>query len=103
MTSHEPPTFAVAVTFQIKPEFADRFRQRILQQAHDSMNKEPGCCQFSVTVDESNPATFFLYEAYVDGEAFVAHRQTPHFSDYDRTVAGWIESKQVRRLSVLKP
>lgn len=95
------PTFAVAVTFEIKSEFIDQFRTRILQQAHDSVTLEPGCCQFEVLTDESDASIFFLYETYVDAEAFQAHRQTPHFADYDRTVASWVASKQVRRLAVL--
>ncbi len=93
------PTFAVAVTFEIKPEFIEAFRRRILQQAKDSLAKEPGCCQFDVLTDESNPAVFFLYETYVDAAAFQSHRETPHFADYDRTVIDWIQSKTVRRLN----
>ncbi len=96
------PTFAIVVVFEIKPEFADEFRVRILQQAHDSVANEPGCCQFDVLQDESNPTTIFLYETYVDAQAFETHKQTPHFADYDRTVANWVASKQVRRLAMLQ-
>lgn len=92
------PTFAIAVTIEIKPAFIEQFRVRILQQAQDSIAKEPDCCQFDALRDESNPSIFFLYETYVDAHAFEKHKQTPHFADYDRTVANWIASKQVRRL-----
>ncbi len=97
------PTFAIAVTFEIKPPFIEAFRIRVLQQAHDSVTKEAGCLQFDVLVDESSQATFFLYETYVDAEAFVAHKETSHFKDFDSTVADWIASKQVRRLLLLEP
>ncbi len=96
------PTFAIAVVFEIKPEFADEFRVRILQQARDSITNEPGCCQFDVLQDESNPTSFFLYETYIDVQAFETHKQTLHFADYDRTVASWVASKQVRRLTMLQ-
>ena len=96
------PTFAIAVTFHIKPESVEQFRARILQQAEDSMRLEPGCCQFDVLTDETDHSIFFLYETYVDAQAFEAHRSTPHFADYDRTVADWIVSKQVRRLAFLE-
>lgn len=102
MNPIKQPRFAVAVIFEIKPEYIDSFRSRILQQAQDSVDKEPGCCQFDVLTDESDAATFFLYETYVDAEAFEAHKQTEHFADYDRTVANWIESKQIRRLAVVR-
>ncbi len=96
------PTFAIAVTFKIKAEFVNEFRTRIVQQARDSIQLEPGCCQFDVLTDEADPATFFLYETYVDAEAFETHKQTQHFADYDRTVAGWVQSKQVQRLTMLE-
>jgi (4S)-4-hydroxy-5-phosphonooxypentane-2,3-dione isomerase len=95
------PTFAVAVVFDIKSEFVDRFRERVLQQAKDSVEKEPGCYQFDVLADQSNPTTFFLYETYLDAEAFNAHKQTSHFADFDSTVTSWVASKEVRRLRML--
>lgn len=97
------PTFAIAVTFQIKPEHAESFRERILRQATDSVEKESGCCQFDVLTDESDPTTFFLYETYVDSEAFETHKRTPHFADYDATVADWVVAKQVRRMRLASP
>lgn len=95
------PQFAIAVVFEIKNEHVDQFRERIIQQAKDSLEREPDCCQFDVLTDEKSPSTFFLYETYVDAAAFEAHKQTPHFADYDRTVADWVESKQIRRLKML--
>mgnify|MGYP003637831002 CR=1 FL=1 len=95
------PEFAIAVTFEIKPEFVEQFHARILQQATDSLTKEPGCCQFDVLLDEAAPTTFFLYETYVDAAAFDAHKQTEHFADYDRAVADWVTDKSVRRLNMV--
>ncbi len=96
------PSFAIAVTFEIKPEHADDFRARVLQQARDSVAKEPGCRQFDVLQDESSPTTFFLYETYVDAQAFEAHRQTTHFADFGSTVGPWVALKQLRRLNMLE-
>ena len=91
-------TFAIAVTFHIKPEFVDQFRQRVLQQASDSVRLEEGCHQFDVLVDESDPSVIFLYETYDDAAAFDAHRATPHFADFNQTVTDWVLTKDVRRL-----
>ncbi len=96
------PTFAIAVTFHIKPEYIVNFRTRILQQASDSLRLEEGCCQFDVLESESDPTMYFLYETYVDAAAFETHKTTPHFADYDQAVAGWIESKHVHRLNLLE-
>jgi (4S)-4-hydroxy-5-phosphonooxypentane-2,3-dione isomerase len=92
------PTFAIAVTFHIKSEFVDAFRSRVLQQASDSLRLEEGCYQFDVLVDESDPSIIFLYETYADAAAFEDHRATPHFADFSRTIADWVESKELRRL-----
>lgn len=96
------PTFAIAVTFRIKPECIDSFQKRVLQQARDSVQREPGCCQFDVHVAQSDPAVFFLYESYTDADAFAEHRTTAHFSDFDKQVTPWVESKEVVRLNVVK-
>ncbi|TWU15416.1 putative quinol monooxygenase [Allorhodopirellula heiligendammensis] len=95
------PTFAIAVTFRIKPEHVDAFQTRVLEQARDSVDREPGCHQFDVLVAESDPATFALYETYTDAAAFADHKLTPHFLDFDATVSDWVESKDVRRLMLL--
>jgi quinol monooxygenase YgiN len=96
------PTFAIVVTFKIKPEKTEDFLPRVRQQAQDSLRLEEGCNQFDVLVDETDPNTIVLYETYSDAQAFDVHRQTPHFADFNTTVTPWIESKEVRRLTLLK-
>lgn len=96
------PSFAIAVTFVIKPDCVERFRTRVLQQAADSLQKEPGCCQFDVLSDESKSNVFFLYETYVDAAAFDEHRATAHFADFGQAVSEWVESKLLCRLNILE-
>lgn len=96
------PIFAIVVTFRIQPDHASSFKTRVLQQARDSVQREPGCCQFDVLVDEADPNTFVLYETYVDAAAFDAHKRTPHFLDFDQQVTSWIAAKEVRRLQLLE-
>lgn len=90
----------LAVTFEIAAEHIDAFRTRILQQASDSLKKEPGCVQFDVCFDAAEPTRVFLYEKYADDAAIEAHRATPHFADYDATTKDWIVAKEVFRLAV---
>lgn len=96
------PTFAIVVTFRIQSDFASSFKERVLQQARNSVQREPGCCQFDVLVDEVDPNTFVLYETYVDAAAFDDHKRTPHFLDFDQQVTPWVASKEVRRLQLLE-
>jgi quinol monooxygenase YgiN len=43
---------------------------------------EPGCIHFVVHRSRDDPDQFVLYEQYLDGAAFEAHRQSAHFRDY---------------------
>jgi (4S)-4-hydroxy-5-phosphonooxypentane-2,3-dione isomerase len=96
------PRFAIVVVFKIKPESRDDFLPRVRQQAKDSLRLEEDCTQFDVLVDEVDLNTIVLYETYVDAQAFANHCQTQHFADFNQTVTPWVESKEVRRLTLLE-
>ena len=91
--------FIVAVEFKIKPQHADAFRDRVLQQAADSLKNESTCRQFDVCVDPDSPSTFFLYEVYDDAAAFDAHREASYFKDFASTVGDWVAEKSLKTLS----
>ena len=46
--------FVITVDFEIKSEFVNEFRNRVLQQAKDSLNNEERCFTFDVCFDEKN-------------------------------------------------
>ena len=71
---------AVFVTVRIKPELRDGFLEVIEDDSICSMRDEPGCVQFSVLQDRSDPDTYHFYEVYRDQAAIEAHQQTPHFA-----------------------
>ncbi len=88
--------FVVAVTFQIKPGQTNSFLPLMMDNAKASLDKEPGCVQFDVCVDEAEGDKVFLYELYVDRAAFDLHLASNHFIEFDRAVAPMIETKQVQ-------
>jgi quinol monooxygenase YgiN len=73
--------FVLSVDLRIKPENADTFIAKALENAAHS-RKEPGCRQFDVLVDPKDRTVVMLYEVYLDDKAFEAHQQTPHFKKY---------------------
>lgn len=89
------PTCAVHVVFNIKPEHVEQFRQAVLQQAKNSLEREPWCHQFDVATMPERPHSFMLYETYDNRAAFVKHRETAHFADFTASVTPWIDSKEV--------
>ena len=87
--------YVVIVEFTIRAEFVLRFRDRVQQQARDSLEGEPECRVFDVCVDPQRVDFVLLYEVYSDRNAFEAHLASSHFIDFDETVHDWISDKQV--------
>jgi quinol monooxygenase YgiN len=87
--------YVVVVEFTIKPEFAGRFRERVQQQARDSLERESECHVFDVCIDPAQDEFVLLYEVYSERSAFDAHLESAHFIDFDNKVRDWVESKQV--------
>ena len=87
--------FVVTVWFEAHPEHADSFREQMLIQASNSLEREAECRQFDVSFDPDNSASCFLYERYDDRKAFDVHLASEHFKQFDATVTPWIKSKKV--------
>ncbi|MDV7340584.1 putative quinol monooxygenase [Terasakiella sp. A23] len=90
--------FVVLVDFEIKPGLEDQFHHAMLEQAENSILKEPGCHIFDVCRDPESSSTFFLYEIYTDRAAFDVHLASNHFIAFDALVTDWVKSKSVRTL-----
>src|SRR5262245_23200832 len=75
----------VTVLYELKPAHAESFKLAILKNSASSLRDEPGCHQFDVSLSDDG-LRCFLYEVYDDNDAFAAHRASPHFEQYDRTV-----------------
>ena len=43
---------------------------------------EPGNLEYQIHRDPQNPRRFFLYEKYVDEDAYAAHGESPHFQQH---------------------
>ena len=71
---------AVAVTWIAKEGQEDRVRA-VLDELAPLVRAEPGCLMYIVHTTPEDPRTFFLYEQYVDDQAFQAHRESEHFQD----------------------
>ncbi len=53
--------------------------EAILRELAKEIRREPGNLQFTVNRSRDNPNEFLLYEQYKSEQAFLDHRQTPHF------------------------
>jgi len=89
-------SFAVCVTFTIKPEHHSKFLQLVRENAKISLRSEAGCKQFYVCCNEEYHKEVFLYEIYSSPEAFNCHLKTKHYLDFDEKTIHMASSKHVR-------
>ena len=83
--------FVIIAPIQIKDGYKDRFIEEMIGDARGSVNDEPGCLQFDVIQDANDPNRIWLYEIYVDEDAFKAHTQAPHFIKWRDATADWTD------------
>jgi autoinducer 2-degrading protein len=89
--------FAISVTFRIQPDNIAEFRHTVIEQARNSLAREPDCLTFEVCHSLEDETEFLLYEIYRSADAFEAHKQTDHYAVFSETVAPWVEDKGVHR------
>ena len=85
--------YVVTVHFYVKPDHVADFQAAMLVNARSSEEKEPGCRRFDVTVDEKDPAHFFLFEVYDDEAAFQKHMTMDHFATVNQVIEPFIVDK----------
>ncbi len=82
--------YVVTVHFHVKPDHVADFQAAMLVNARSAVEKEPGCRSFNVTVDENDPAHFFLFEVYDDVAAFEKHKTMDHFATVNRVIEPYV-------------
>ncbi len=90
-------SYAVCVTFTIRPEAWDAFLPLMHANAAASLKNEEGCHRFDVLTDPAYPHEVFLYELYTDPAAFDAHLASDHFKSFDAATADMVAGKAVKR------
>jgi autoinducer 2-degrading protein len=86
---------ALVPTFEIKPGKMDEFMKIILEQAKNSLEKEPGCLHFDVLRRPEDPDKVLLYEIYTDEAAVKAHREYPHYIEFRKAIGDMIAGSVV--------
>ena len=91
--------FIVLVKVQVKPELLGEFKTAILRNAELSVQRDPGCVRFDVLQREDDPGTWFFYEVYENENAWVQHRNSPHFLTFKEVGDRAIVSRDVTKLT----
>ncbi len=79
-----------AVMIQVKPDFIGKFLATTVKN-HEASVQESGNLRFDVLQNTDDPSRFMLYEAYETEEAAAAHKRTPHYLEWKKTVEDWMQ------------
>jgi (4S)-4-hydroxy-5-phosphonooxypentane-2,3-dione isomerase len=92
------PTYVNAVDLDIVPAEMEKYLEAIKENGAASV-KEPGCRQFDILVQASDPNHVFLYEVYENEAAYKAHRETEHFKKYAAATANMVAKRAPRPMT----
>jgi (4S)-4-hydroxy-5-phosphonooxypentane-2,3-dione isomerase len=88
--------FSLVVQMEVRPGFREEFLAGMTANAETSVRDEPGCLRFDLSSVDGDENRFFLYELYVDADAFAAHKQAPHFREWreiaERVLVGQVNT-----------
>jgi len=93
----------VFVHIRVKPEFVAAFKAATISNAQAS-RKEPGIARFDLLQQADDPTRFVLLEAYRNGAAPAAHKETEHYQRWRDTVTDMMaEPRQSVKLANVDP
>lgn len=82
----------IQVNYLVKGEHLEEFIQLLKKNSKNSLN-EPGCLNYEAAIDGNH---VFLYEKYLDMDAFNFHKSTPHFANYGAATKDLLLNKEVK-------
>jgi autoinducer 2-degrading protein len=91
--------FIMLVKLQVKPEFADEFKDAIVKNAELSVQRDWGCVRFDVLRQQEDPTRWILYEVYDEEQAWVDHRAAAHFLAFKQVGDRAIVTREATKLT----
>jgi quinol monooxygenase YgiN len=73
--------FVVAATWRSEPGEAEHVAD-VIRTMTPLSRAEPGNLFYQAQVSPEEPETFFLYEQYVDAQAYEDHKASAHFQEH---------------------
>ena len=71
------------------------------EQMETAVSVEPGVISYQVYADKTNPAKLTIVEVYADNNAYLAHRETPHFRKYKAAVTDMVTSLELSEVDAI--
>lgn len=77
------------------------YKALLKEQMETAVRVEPGVISYTVYADNANPAILTIVEVYADNNAYLAHRETPHFKKYKTTVTDMVKSLELSEVDAI--
>ncbi|MGZ5352599.1 MAG: putative quinol monooxygenase [Actinomycetota bacterium] len=87
--------------YRAKPGRGDVVEDGLRRMAEAVARSEPACVVYRASRSIDDPDVFVLYEEYVDEDALLAHRETPHFLDLVEGIV--VPALETREREILAP
>jgi autoinducer 2-degrading protein len=90
----------IVVRWRIRPEHVDAFEQAMKDHVAATRRTEPGCLQFDIAKDKTEPRTYHLYEIYRDDQAMADHAQSPTLAGLREKIPLWVEDRSLHNATL---
>lgn len=85
----------------------DAYYVLLKEQMNAAIRLEPGVLSYTMYADKADPTKLTLIEEYASNEAYLAHREAPHFKKYKAASKDMVKSLELSEvklaLSAKKP
>lgn len=96
------PIVTIAAKIVAKPAAVEKVKGELLKLVGPT-RKEPGCIEYNLHQDKSDPAQFLFYELGKSAEDLQKHMQSEHFKRFQSVLADSLETVAVQKLTRLEP
>lgn len=78
----------------VKEDKVEAFIASVSKDGVGSTHEEQGCLRFDVYQNVNDPTELYLYEVYVNPDAFDYHKSTPHIKQWVEEVKDWYDTSR---------
>ncbi|MBQ7617507.1 MAG: antibiotic biosynthesis monooxygenase [Desulfovibrio sp.] len=79
----------------VKPGLLDAFLAAVTEEMRASLQAEAGVLALYCVAEKDHPEKLIFFEIYQSEEAYLAHRETPHFKKYIQLTKDLTSSKEL--------
>lgn len=91
-----PPTAVVRIAeLEIDPAQLDAYKAIVIEEITDAIRLEPGVFAIYAVALKDSPNQLRFFEIYADEQAYLYHRETPHFKKYVDSTQKMIKARRL--------